>query len=149
MSENDPIRIMASHGWEADEDYLRLFEYLESTTNFYYENVLQPHESPEGEAVAQRRTRVIDAMKRAEVLVVMSGQYERFRSWLDFDLSAAKAHSRPVVLVEPFGPNDAPDELKRQADVIVGWDSRSLEDAIRVQARQDMSKRYDVIDFDL
>ena len=111
--------------------------------------MLQPHESPEGEAVAQRRTRVIDAMKRAEVLVVMSGQYERFRSWLDFDLSAAKAHIRPVVLVEPFGPNDAPDELKRQADVIVGWDSRSLEDAIRVQARQDMSKRYDVIDFDL
>lgn len=149
MSEKDPIRIMASHGWEADEDYLRLFEYLESTTNFFYENVLQPHESPEGETVAQRRTRVIDAMKRAEVLVVMSGQYERFHSWLDFDLNAAKAHSRPVVLVEPFGPNDAPDELKRQADVIVGWNSRSLEDAIRVQARQDMSKRFDVIDFDL
>ncbi len=149
MTANDPIRIMASHGWQADEDYLRLFEYLESTTNFFYENVLPPQASPEGETIADRRTRVLDEMKRTEVLIVMSGQYEEFRDWLDFQIGAAQAHSRPIVLVEPFGPNDAPDELKSQAAQIVGWNSRSLEDAIRMQARQDKTKRFDVIDFDL
>jgi len=149
MTANDPIRIMASHGWQADEDYLRLFEYLESTTNFFYENVLPPQVSPEGEAIAARRTRVLDAMKQTEVLIVLSGQYEAFRDWLDFQIGAAQAHSRPIVLVEPFGPNDAPDELKSQAAQIVGWNSRSLEDAIRMQARQDKTKRFDVIDFDL
>ncbi len=113
MTANDPIRIMASHGWQADEDYLRLFEYLESTTNFFYENVLPPQVSPEGEAIAARRTRVLDAMKQTEVLIVLSGQYEAFRDWLDFQIGAAQAHSRPIVLVEPFGPNDAPDELKK------------------------------------
>lgn len=149
MTANDPIRIMASHGWQADEDYLRLFEYLESTTNFFYENVLPPQVSPEGEAIAERRTRVLDAMKQAEVLIVLSGQYEAIRDWLDFQIGAAQAHNRPIVLVEPFGPNDAPDELKSQAAQIVGWNSRSLEDAIRMQARQDKTKRFDVIDFDL
>lgn len=149
MTQDDPIRIMGSHGWEADEDYLRLFEYLESTTNFFYENVLPPQSSPEGETVAQRRTRVLDAMKQAEVLVVISGQYAAYRDWLDFEIGAAQAHNRPIVLVEPFGPNDPPDALKGQATQIVGWNSRSLEDAIRMQARQDDTKRFDVIDFDL
>jgi len=149
MTESDPIRIMASHGWQADEDYLRLFEYLESTTNFYYQNVLPPQASPEGETIAQRRTRVLDAMKQAELLIVISGQYEEFRDWLDFEIGAAQAHSRPIVLVEPFGPNEAPDALKSSAAQTVGWNSRSLEDAIRMQARQDKTKRFDVIDFDL
>ncbi len=149
MSDKDPFRIFASHGWETDEDYLRLFEYLESTTNFYYENLLPPGSSPEGESIAQRRTRILDAMKRAEVVVVCTGQYEPFRDWIDFEISAAKAHRLPIVLVEPFGPKDAPAELKSKADQIVGWSSRSLEDAIRVQARQDQSKRFDMLDFDL
>ncbi|MGB5542230.1 MAG: TIR domain-containing protein [Gammaproteobacteria bacterium] len=149
MSENDPFRIFASHGWQLDEDYLRLFEYLESTTNFFYQNVLPADSAPEGESIANRRTRILDAMKQAEVVLVCSGQHERFRDWIDFEISAAKAHRLPIVLIEPFGPNDAPADLKSVADQIVGWSSRSLEDAIRVQARQDESKRFDMLDFDL
>ena len=37
MSDNNPFRVFAAHAWERDEDYVRLFEYLESTTNFFYD----------------------------------------------------------------------------------------------------------------
>jgi len=149
MSENNPFRIFPTHGWVKDEDYLRLFEYLESTTNFFYANVCDPEQSPEGETVAQRRTRILDAMKSAEVLVVLSGMYDRHQQWVDFEIQAAKAHDIPVVLVEPFGPHDAPAELKDKADQVVGWNSRTIEDAIRMSARHDDTKRFDVIEFDL
>lgn len=149
MSETNPFRIFPSHGWVKDDDYLRLFEYLESTTNFFYANVCDPESSPEGETVAQRRTRVLDAMKSAEVLVILSGMYDSQRQWIDFEVQAAKAHNVPIVLVEPFGPHDAPAELKETAEQIVGWNSRTIEDAIRMAARHDDTKRFDVIEFDL
>jgi hypothetical protein len=132
-----------------DDDYLRLFEYLESTTNFFYSNVCDPDESPESETVAQRRTRILAAMKSAEVLVVMSGAYEAYREWIDFEIQAAGAHDVPIVLVEPFGPHDAPEALKEKAEQIVGWNSRTIEDAIRMAARHDDTKRFDMIEFDL
>ncbi len=149
MSENKPFRIFPSHGWVKDDDYLRLFEYLESTTNFFYANVCDPEASPEGETVAQRRTRVLDAMKSAEVLIVLSGMYDSQRQWVDFQVQAAGAHHVPIVLVEPFGPQDAPPELKEKAEHVVGWNSRTIEDAIRMAARHDDTKRFDVIEFDL
>lgn len=149
MSENNPHRLFPSHGWVKDEDYLRLFEYLESTTNFYYSNVCDPDTSPEGEAVADRRTRILAGMKDAEVLIVLSGMYETQRQWIDFEIQAAKAHDVPIILVEPFGPQDAPEELKSKADHVCGWNTRSIEDAIRMAARHDDTKRFDMIEFDL
>jgi hypothetical protein len=149
VSERNPYRIFPSHGWVKDDDYLRLFEYLESTTNFFYSNVCDPDESPESETVAQRRTRILAAMKSAEVLVVMSGAYEAYREWIDFEIQAAGAHDVPIVLVEPFGPHDAPEALKEKAEQIVGWNSRTIEDAIRMAARHDDTKRFDMIEFDL
>jgi len=149
MSEDNPFRIFPSHGWVRDEDYLRLFEYLESTTNFYYRNVCDPDTSPEGESIAARRTRVIDAMKEAEVVILMSGMYDTHRQWLDFEVQAARVHNVPIILIEHFGPLEAPEALRKVAAQVVGWNSRSIEDAIRMQARADETKRFDVLDFDL
>ena len=150
MSESNPIRVFATHAWERDDDdYLRLFEYLESTTNFYYRNVCDPGKAPHGESVADRRTRVVDGMREAEVLVVLAGQYEQHRDWVDFEITAAKAHDIPIIVVEPFGPHELQNDLKEHADAIVGWNSRTIEDAIRMQARHDDTKRFDMIDFDL
>lgn len=149
MSDTNPFRIFATHAWDRhDEDYLRLFEYLESTTNFYYRNVCDPDKAPPGETVADRRTRVVDAMKEAEVLVVLGGQYSQHRDWLDFEITAAKAHDLPIIVVEHFGPQELSPDLKQHADATVGWNSRTIEDAIRMQARHDDTKRFDMIEFD-
>ena len=33
MSQNNPIRVFVTHSWEVSDDYLRVFEYLESARN--------------------------------------------------------------------------------------------------------------------
>ena len=88
-------------------------------------------------------------MKEAEVVLVMAGMYDTHRQWLDFEIEAARAHNRPIILIEHFGPQEAPAALKEHAAQVVGWNSRSIEDAIRMQARADETKRFDVLDFDL
>lgn len=149
MSENNPFRIFPAHAWERDDDYLRLFEYLESTTNFFYRNVCDPDSSPPGESIAERRTRMLAALKEAEVVLVPAGTYDAHRDWVDFTIDAAHAHDLPVIVLEHFGPQELPDALRERADKIVGWNSRTIEDAIRMAARHDDTKRFDSIEFDL
>ena len=42
MSQANPIRLFITHAWETSDDYLRVFEYLESAQNFFYRNYSTP-----------------------------------------------------------------------------------------------------------
>lgn len=150
MSEHNPIRIYAVHGWTRDEDYARLFEFIESADNFYYRVVLNPDaQSPEGDGVAARRTLIGTALKDAECVVCPAGTWERFNDWARYAIDTARALNLPIVAVEHFGPKNMDPRLKGYAAEVVGWDSRSIVDAIRRQARQEDTSRFDTIEFDL
>ena len=40
MSQRDPIRVFVTHCFEEVDDYLRVFEYIESAQNFYLNKFL-------------------------------------------------------------------------------------------------------------
>lgn len=149
MSEENPYRVFVSHAWERTEEYSRLIEYLESTTNFYYRNVCDPDKAPPGINIADGRSLILEAMKEAEVFVFIADMYSKYRDWFDFEMDAAKAHDLPVVVVEHFGPKDLTEDIRSHADRVVSWNARSIEDGIRMEARHDDTKRFDMIDFDL
>jgi hypothetical protein len=150
MSERNPIRVYAVHGWHRDEDYARLFEYMESADNFFYKAVSDPDaRSLTGEGVAQRRTLINDQLKLAECVVCPAGTWERFNDWARYTLDAARSMDLPVVAVEHFGPKNMDLRLKGYTAEIVGWDSRSIVDAIRRVARHEDTTRFDVIEFDM
>ncbi|MBK9253180.1 MAG: hypothetical protein IPM70_15515 [Proteobacteria bacterium] len=46
MSQKNPIRVFVTHNWHDTDDYLRLFEYLESANNFFYRNTSTPDKLP-------------------------------------------------------------------------------------------------------
>jgi hypothetical protein len=150
MSERNPIRVYAVHGWQRDEDYARLFEYMESADNFYYKAVSNPDEkSPLGEGAAVRRTLIGEALKNAECVVCPAGTWERFNEWARYTLDVARSLDLPVVAIEHFGPKNMDLYLKGYASETVGWDSRSIVDAIRREARHEDTTRFDTIEFDL
>ena len=49
MSQANPLRIFVTHLWENTDDYLRVFEYLESARNFFYRNYSTPDQPPVGD----------------------------------------------------------------------------------------------------
>lgn len=150
MSESNPIRVYAVHGWEKDEDYVRLFEYLESADNFYYRALSDPEAgSSQGDGVAARRTMIGDALKQAECVVCTAGTWERHHDWARFTVDIANARELPIIAIEHFGPKNINIQLKAHAAETVGWDSRSIVDAIRREARHEDTQRFDTIEFDL
>ena len=149
VTQMNPIRLFVCHVWTVDDDYLRVFEYLESTSNFFYRNTSTPDKRPPGDREVLRED-LRKQIGEAEVIVLPATLYRRNVDWVEFQLHCAKAFDKPVVVLEPFGGTEtlAP-AVQEMADEIVPWDQRQLADAIKRQARHEETTRFDVIEFKL
>lgn len=147
MSERNPVKLFVSHAWENDADYHRVFEYLESTSNFYYLNLSDPEQRPSGDEEACKDA-IRSQIKDAEAVILLAGMYDTHRKWLDFQMHAAKAFDKPIIAMEPFGGvTRTPEDICELADEVVEWNERSMVDAILRQARHEDTQRWEVIDF--
>jgi hypothetical protein len=150
MSESNPIRIFVVHGWILDDDYSRIIEYLESSENFFYKALSKPDAAvPGGDGSAARRSAVAEVLKGAECVVCSAGIWERFNDWARYTVQRAQEMDLPIVAIEHFGPKEMDPRLRGYASEVVGWDSRSIVDAIRREARHEDTTRFDTIEFDL
>jgi hypothetical protein len=149
VSQANPIRLFITHSWEAADDYLRVFEYLESARNFFYRNYSTPDKRPAGDKEAQRE----DLRKQiapVEVIIGLSSLFDTQPELLTFQLLYSQASHKPVVLIKPFGARkDVPKAILDLADEVVEWDERALVDAVRRQARHEETTRWDTIEFKL
>lgn len=149
VSQQNPIRVFVSHVFEENEEYMRVFEYLESSHNFYYRNcsAIDPHPGHAKDALQQELRKQISL---SEVVIIPAGMYKDNREWIDFELNCAKGFDKPVIVLETFGVREKlPVQLDALADEKVEWNEREIADAIRRQARHEDTTRWDVIEFKL
>ena len=149
MSQNNPIRLFITHAWEPSDEYLRVFEYLESARNFFYKNLSAPELAPKGGKEADREE-LRRQMAQAECVIAFPSLHRTQHELLMFQLAFAKASDKPVILMRPFGADAViPKEVTSLSDQIVDWDGRALVDAVKAQARHEESNRWDTIEFKL
>ena len=149
MSQNNPIRLFVTHAWETSDEYLRIFEYLESARNFFYKNLSAPDKAPAGGKEADREE-LRKQIAQAECVIALPGLYAKNSDLLLFELNFAKASDKPVILMKPFGANAVlPKTVTELTDQTVDWDGRALVDAVKAQARHEESHRWDTIEFKL
>jgi Thoeris protein ThsB, TIR-like domain len=150
MSEKNPIRIFVTHTFAEHPDYLRVFEYLESSPNFFYVNCSAPQSVPAGGGKEALKEELRKQIKNAEVVIVPAGIYVDNYDWITYQMDAAQAINLPLVVIEPFGGlAELPDKLAERAGEVVGWNERNIVDAVRRQARHEDTARWEVIEFDM
>jgi hypothetical protein len=147
MSQTNPIRVFVSHLWENSDDYLRVFEYLESSRNFFYLNYSKPELRPQGDKEALK-----EAWRKqiapVEVVIGLTSLYAASPDLVLFQLLYAQACRKPVVLMRSFGVvQPVPKAIADLADEIVEWDERALVDALKRKARHEDTNRWDTIEF--
>ena len=149
ITQQNPIRLFVCHVWVEDEDYHRIFEYVESSPNFFYRNTSKPDVRPPGDKEALRES-LRNQIAEAEGMIVPAALYRRNVDWVEFQMHCAKAYDKPIIVLEPFGSTDtiAP-AVQELADDVVPWDQRQLIDAIKREARHEETTRFDVIEFKL
>jgi nucleoside 2-deoxyribosyltransferase len=147
MSEANPIRLFVTHGWEESEDYLRVFEFLESARDFFYRNcsVLEPRPQGDKEKI---REALRAQIRPAEIVIALGSMVYQDAEQLEFEMTFAQAVRKPVLLVPRFGKASVlPPKLTALATEIGEWDSRALVDAVRRLARGEATNRWDVVEF--
>jgi hypothetical protein len=148
-SQNNPIRLFVTHAWLENDDYARVFEYLEASGTFYYLNTSQPQAKRPIDKESQRED-LRRQIAPCEVIVVLPAVFQLASELVLFQMNFAKAAERPIIAMENFGSTDPlPKAIKDLADEVSAWNERSLIDALRRQARHQETTRWDTIEFKL
>lgn len=147
MSQQNPIRVFVTHHWQNADDYLRVFEYLESARNFFYRNTSTPDKAP-GAGTEAVREDLRKQINGAEVVIALASMFSEQPDLTIFQMNYGQSQKKPVLLLPPFGSRaELPKLLTDRADETGHWDERALVDAIRRLARQENTARYDTIEF--
>lgn len=145
----NPIRLFVTHNWEENEDYSRVFEYLEAPGTFYYLNTSQPQAKRPIDKESERED-LRRQIAPCEVVIVVPAAYRSAPDLVQFQMNFAKAADRPIVAMENFGSTaPLPKAIADLADQVCPWNERQLIDALRRQARHEETTRWDTIEFKL
>jgi hypothetical protein len=150
MSAKNPIRVYATHTFSSHPDYHRVFEYLESTANFFYRNCSVPDHPPNPPTKEALKEEYRIQIKSAEVVIVLTSLYLENQSLITYQMDVAQAANLPLIALGVFGSSTKiPTEIDKRAGQIVDWNERQIADAIRQQARGEETNRWDTIEFKL
>ncbi len=148
MSESNPIRVFATHCFDETDDYLRIFEFLESVDRFYYVNVSRPENLPTTGGAQDLKDELIKQIKASEAVFVLPSTFEQNKDLTSFMMDVAKANNIGMITIRPFGgvQQIQPELVERCAEQIE-WNDREMVDALKRQARGEDTARWEVLDF--
>ncbi len=148
MSEDNPIRMFVTHNFIEDDDYLRVFEFLESVDRFFYLNCSKPENVPSSGGLEAIQEELISQIKTCEAVVVLASHFIDNPEQVSMQMDAAEANEKPMIAIRPFGGiTETPEELVNRVKEHIDWNAREIADALRRQARLEDTARWDVVDF--
>jgi hypothetical protein len=143
MSENNPIRIFVTHTFSDHADYARAFEYLESSSNFYYKNCSAPNRvpAPGGKEALKKELRT--QIQDAEIVLLPTSMYTDASDWIQYQMIAAQEMNIPIAALEIFGgTGEVQPEIAKRVSGTVGWNERLIVDAVY---QHDARRGYDAV----
>jgi len=148
VSESNPIRVFATHNFSETDDYLRVFEFLESVDRFYYLNVSKPENLPTTGGAQELKDEVIRQVKASEAMLVLPSAWEQNKDMVNFMMDVAEANSIGMIVIKPFGGmHETPPELVARCAEHIEWNDREMVDSLKRQARGEDTARWEVLDF--
>lgn len=148
MSEKNPIRVFVTHAFEEGDDYLRVFEFLESDDRFYYLNVSKPENAPTDGQMESIKDEFIRQIKDSEAMIVLPAVFEQKPELVSYMMDVAEANDIGMIAIRPFGGlSETPKDIIERLGEPISWNARELVDAIKLTARGEDTQRWEVVDF--
>jgi len=148
VSEKNPIRVFVTHAFEESDDYLRVFEFLESDDRFYYLNVSKPENAPTDGQMESIKDEFIAQIKGSEAMIVLPTIFEQKPELVSYMMDVAEANDIGMIAIRPFGGlTEIPKEIVERLGEPINWNAREMVDAIKLTARGEDTQRWEVVDF--
>ena len=125
-------RIFISHAWRYHEGYDRLISFIDQAPNFIYANYSVPvakrfDEMSKSELQEELRQQI----RPVETVIILGGIYVSYSEWIQFEIDFAKSLMKPIIGIRPWGAQRMPQAVSDAANIIVGWNTQSIVNAIR------------------
>lgn len=128
--------IFISHSWAHGDAYDKLISMLERRNNFFFKDYSVPQDDPIHDAPTSRA--LYDAIKRqmapASLVLIMAGVYSSYSDWIGQEIKIANEDFKfvkPIVGIKPWANKNVSTVVQDNADVLVGWNTESIVQAIR------------------
>ena len=126
--------LFISHSWRYGDQY-DLLKNLLDKSGLSYRDYSVPRDDPIHNAGSARQLReaIKNQMQYASVVLVLAGVYASHSKWIDIEIDLAEssfASAKPIVAIEPWGSERTSTRVKRAADEVVKWSTKSIVRAI-------------------
>jgi hypothetical protein len=128
--------LFISHAWKYNKDYYQLEELLKKAALFKWRNYSVPEHDPlidPNSYIGKRQlTSMIDLqIKPVNCVIILGGMYAAYSEWILKEINLAKAYSKPIIGIYPWGQQNMPSAIQQAATELVSWQTSSIVNAIR------------------
>lgn len=128
--------IFISHSWAYSDAYEKFINLLKRDSTFSFTNYSVPKDDPIHNAGTDKQLH--DAIRAqispASVVIILAGVYSTYSKWINKEIQIAQNEfivPKPIIAVEPWASKKTSVIVKNAADMIVGWNSSSIINAIK------------------
>ncbi len=124
--------IFISHSWAYSDAYDRIIELLDEQ-GLNYKN----HSVPKNDPLHTRGTNkeleraIRNQMSGTHCVLIMSGVYSTYSKWINKEIAIAVEMEKPIIAIKPWSQTNLSSVVQKYATVIVGWNGKSIADAIK------------------
>ena len=124
--------ILISHSWDYNDQYETVSNWLSEASLFNWSDYSVPISRPlTVKGVSDLKQKIRNRISLCSCVIVLSGMYVAYSNWIDFEIDTAIAMGKPIIGIRPWGQERVPSKIQNSADIIVGWNSASVVDAVR------------------
>lgn len=130
--------VFISHAWKYDDDYCRVVDFLAGANYFTWRNYSVPVHDPVDPKDSKSKGKLEEALRRqmrpVNVVLIVSGMYTAYSDWIQFEIDYSVLLGKPIIGIRPWGAEKTPKAVSDVAREMVGWQEKSIIDAIRKYA---------------
>lgn len=118
--ESKTYNIFISHIGKEEEEHSIFIQKLSSANDFQYNDT----------ADLEKMDDLQEQINVADVVIILSGLYNRYRSIIKRQIDIALDLNKPIIVIRPYGMENVPFELEDVAADVVGWNAPCIADSI-------------------
>ena len=124
--------VLISHSWDYSSDYRTIKGWFDDTTNFKWTDYSVPLTKPlDVNGKRQLKEKLHNRISLCSCVIILSGMYVSYSEWIDYEIDTALELGKTIIGVKPRGQERIPNKVSIYADVMVGWNSNSVVQAVR------------------
>jgi hypothetical protein len=134
-------RIFISHPWGSNNPHDKIVNLIQKDSNkSFYNHSVKQNEPLSGNKTEVKR-KIEQKIKGSSVVIVNASNHASHRKMIKEEIRIAKKYGKKVVAVRPRGQKNISKIVRDNADHIVGWNNKSISNAIRAKGNDNQRRK--------